>query len=219
MRSGPAPTAKPAWRRRAAASGRLLGVRARLVLLFRLRLLSDRRALAGRSVLSALGVRHRLAGVAVERRAATSARSISSSCCRSCRSCCCTARRLSGLRVVPTALWGGILVTIVVATVGIVFSLPLGILLALGRRSDLPVVRLVAVAFIEFVRGVPLITVLFMASVMLPLFVPEQLRAGQAGARADRRRAVCLRLHGGSGARRPGRGPARPIRGGARARA
>jgi general L-amino acid transport system permease protein len=79
-----------------------------------------------------------------------------------------------GLAVVPTALWGGILVTIVVATIGIVFSLPLGILLALGRRSDKPVVRLLAIGFIEFVRGVPLITVLFMASVMLPLFVPEQ---------------------------------------------
>ena len=79
-----------------------------------------------------------------------------------------------GLAVVPTALWGGILVTIVVATIGIVFSLPLGILLALGRRSDKPVVRLFAIGFIEFVRGVPLITVLFMASVMLPLFVPEQ---------------------------------------------
>jgi len=80
-----------------------------------------------------------------------------------------------GLAVVPTALWGGILVTIVVATVGIVFSLPLGILLALGRRSDKPVVRLLAVGFIEVVRGVPVITVLFMASVMLPLFVPEPL--------------------------------------------
>ena len=80
-----------------------------------------------------------------------------------------------GLRVVPTALWGGILVTIVVATIGMVASLPLGILLALARRSEMPVVRLFAVIFIEFVRGVPLITVLFMASVMLPLFVPEHL--------------------------------------------
>ena len=80
-----------------------------------------------------------------------------------------------GLAFVPTNLWGGILVTIVVATVGMVFSLPLGILLALARRSHLPIVKWLAVAFIEFVRGVPLITVLFMASVMLPLFVPEQL--------------------------------------------
>ena len=78
-----------------------------------------------------------------------------------------------GLSHVPTALWGGVLVTIVVATVGIVFSLPLGVVLALGRRSEMPAVRLFSVIFIEFVRGVPLITVLFMASVMLPLFVPE----------------------------------------------
>ena len=62
---------------------------------------------------------------------------------------------------------------VVVSAVGIVFSLPLGILLALGRRSTMPAVRLFSVIFIEFVRGVPLITVLFMASVMLPLFVPE----------------------------------------------
>jgi general L-amino acid transport system permease protein len=79
-----------------------------------------------------------------------------------------------GLPVVDTVLWGGVLVTIVVASVGIVFSLPIGIVLALGRRSRMPTVRLLSTAFIEFVRGVPLITVLFMASVMLPLFVPPQ---------------------------------------------
>ncbi|HET7490557.1 MAG TPA: amino acid ABC transporter permease [Bradyrhizobium sp.] len=79
-----------------------------------------------------------------------------------------------GLRPVDTVLWGGVLVTIVVAAVGIVCSLPLGILLALGRRSRMPTVRLFSVIFIEFVRGVPLVTVLFMASVMLPLFIPEQ---------------------------------------------
>jgi general L-amino acid transport system permease protein len=79
-----------------------------------------------------------------------------------------------GLAAVPTSLWGGLLVTIVVSTIGMVFSLPIGILLALGRRSQIPVVRTLAVVFIEFVRGVPLITVLFMASVMLPLFVPER---------------------------------------------
>ncbi len=78
-----------------------------------------------------------------------------------------------GLPRVSTAQWGGILVTIVVAAVGIVASLPLGIVLALGRRSQMPAVRLFSVIFIEFVRGVPLITVLFMASVMLPLFVPD----------------------------------------------
>ena len=79
-----------------------------------------------------------------------------------------------GLQPVDTVLWGGVLVTIVVASVGIVFSLPLGIILALGRRSRMPAVRMLSVIFIEFVRGVPLITVLFMAGVMLPLFVPEQ---------------------------------------------
>jgi general L-amino acid transport system permease protein len=79
-----------------------------------------------------------------------------------------------GLPAVPTTNWGGVLVTIVVASAGIVASLPIGIMLALGRRSELPAVRLCAVAFIEFVRGVPLITVLFMAGIMLPLFVPER---------------------------------------------
>ena len=80
-----------------------------------------------------------------------------------------------GLPPVDTVLWGGILVTIVCASVGIVVSLPIGIMLALGRRSHMPAVRLFSVTFIEFVRGVPLVTVLFMASVMLPLFVPEHL--------------------------------------------
>jgi general L-amino acid transport system permease protein len=77
-----------------------------------------------------------------------------------------------GLSLVDTSLWGGVLVTIVVSAVGIVVSLPIGIVLALGRRSELPLVRMLSIGFIEFVRGVPLITVLFMASVMLPLFVP-----------------------------------------------
>jgi len=80
-----------------------------------------------------------------------------------------------GLPSVDTSLWGGALVTIVVASVGIVVSLPIGILLALGRRSNMPTVKTLSIIFIEFVRGVPLITVLFMASVMLPLFVPERL--------------------------------------------
>lgn len=78
-----------------------------------------------------------------------------------------------GLPVVETALWGGMLVTLVVAVTGIVASLPLGILLALGRRSQMPVIRMLSIGFIETWRGVPLITVLFMASVMLPLFLPE----------------------------------------------
>jgi general L-amino acid transport system permease protein len=78
-----------------------------------------------------------------------------------------------GLSHVPTNLWGGILVTMLVATVGIVFSLPFGILLALGRRSKLPIVRLASIIFIEFVRGVPLITVLIMANTLLPLVLPD----------------------------------------------
>jgi general L-amino acid transport system permease protein len=78
-----------------------------------------------------------------------------------------------GLPVVETQYWGGLLVTLVVASIGIAASLPIGILLALGRRSKMPFVRWASVGFIEFVRGVPLITVLFMASVMLPLFLPE----------------------------------------------
>lgn len=78
-----------------------------------------------------------------------------------------------GLEYVETSLWGGLMVTLVVAITGIVFSLPLGILLALGRRSNLPIIRWSCISFIEIFRGVPLITVLFMASVMLPLFLPE----------------------------------------------
>lgn len=78
-----------------------------------------------------------------------------------------------GLRFIPTDLWGGLLVTLVVASVGIAGAFPIGILLALGRRSKMPFVRWISVGFIELVRGVPLITVLFMASVMLPLFLPE----------------------------------------------
>nr|WP_321457161.1 amino acid ABC transporter permease [uncultured Cohaesibacter sp.] len=78
-----------------------------------------------------------------------------------------------GLAPVETANWGGFLVTLVIAVTGIVASLPLGIVLALGRRSKMPVIRLVSIIFIEFWRGVPLITVLFMSSVVLPLFLPE----------------------------------------------
>jgi len=75
--------------------------------------------------------------------------------------------------ITDTSLWGGLMLTVILATVGIVGSLPIGIMLALGRRSRLPVLRLLSIAFIEFVRGVPLISVLFMASVVFPLFLPE----------------------------------------------
>ncbi|WP_420376983.1 ABC transporter permease subunit, partial [Sinorhizobium meliloti] len=78
-----------------------------------------------------------------------------------------------GLTYVETPLWGGLMVTLVLSFVGIAVSLPLGILLALGRRSNMPVIKMLCTAFIEVIRGVPLITVLFMASVMLPLFLPQ----------------------------------------------
>ncbi len=78
-----------------------------------------------------------------------------------------------GLREVPTEQWGGLMVTLIIALVGIICSLPLGILLALGRRSKLPIIKWLCISFIELWRAVPLITVLFMASVMLPLFMPQ----------------------------------------------
>ena len=80
-----------------------------------------------------------------------------------------------GLVEVETHKWGGMSLTLILAVVGIVASLPFGVALALGRRSDMPIVRSLSIIYIEFWRGVPLITVLFMASVMLPLFVPEEI--------------------------------------------
>src|ERR1700730_7065843 len=77
-----------------------------------------------------------------------------------------------GLPLVDTRLWGGLLITLVVAITGIVGSMPIGIALALGRRSTIPLIRTFSIAFIEFWRGVPLITVLFFATYMLPLFLP-----------------------------------------------
>jgi general L-amino acid transport system permease protein len=77
-----------------------------------------------------------------------------------------------GLPVVETSRWGGLLVTLSLSFVGIAVSLPLGIVLALGRRSKMPIIKWLCVVFIETVRGIPLITVLFFASVMLPLFLP-----------------------------------------------
>jgi general L-amino acid transport system permease protein len=77
-----------------------------------------------------------------------------------------------GMTYVETSLWNGLPLTLILATIGTVFAFPLAILLALGRRSRLPAVRAICVGYIELVRGVPLITVLFMASVMLPLFLP-----------------------------------------------
>jgi general L-amino acid transport system permease protein len=74
---------------------------------------------------------------------------------------------------VETSLWGGIPVTLILATYGLVFAFPYGILLALGRRSQLPLIKGLCVGFIELIRGVPLISLLIMASVMLPLFLPS----------------------------------------------
>jgi general L-amino acid transport system permease protein len=81
-----------------------------------------------------------------------------------------------GLPHVETRLWGGMLVTLVITFTGIIGSLPLGVLLALGRASKLPAVRMLCIIFIEFWRGVPLVTVLFFATYMLPLFLPGNWR-------------------------------------------
>ncbi|MGE0023976.1 MAG: ABC transporter permease subunit, partial [Hyphomicrobium sp.] len=80
-----------------------------------------------------------------------------------------------GLPLVTTDMWGGLLLTLVIASFGIAASFPLGVLLALARRSELPLARWTAIGYIELVRGVPLVTVLFMASVMLPLFLPPDV--------------------------------------------
>jgi general L-amino acid transport system permease protein len=80
------------------------------------------------------------------------------------------------LPVVGTNLWGGLLLTILLAVGGIVLSFPIGVLLALGRRSALPVIRAFSTIFIETVRGVPLIGILFMSSIIFPLFLPPDVR-------------------------------------------
>ena len=77
---------------------------------------------------------------------------------------------------VSTNLWGGLLLTLLLALVGIILSFPLGVVLALGRRSTLPAIRIVSTAYIEIIRGVPLVTILFMADVMLPFFLPGDVR-------------------------------------------
>jgi general L-amino acid transport system permease protein len=80
-----------------------------------------------------------------------------------------------GLPYVENERWGGLILTLLLASFGIAAAFPLSILLALGRRSEMPVIRALCVGYIELVRGVPLISVLFMASVMLPLFLPSGL--------------------------------------------
>jgi general L-amino acid transport system permease protein len=80
------------------------------------------------------------------------------------------------LPAVSSNAWGGLLLTVLLAAVGIVLSFPLGVLLALGRRSGLPAVRLLSTVYIELIRGVPLVTILFMADIMLPLLLPGEFR-------------------------------------------
>ncbi|MDH6098841.1 amino acid ABC transporter permease [Anabaenopsis sp. FSS-46] len=81
-----------------------------------------------------------------------------------------------GLQPVSTNLWNGLLLTLLMAVVSIILSFPIGVLLALGRTSYLPVVRWFCICYIEIVRGLPLIGILFLAQVMLPLFLPTDLR-------------------------------------------
>lgn len=78
-----------------------------------------------------------------------------------------------GLRYVENTLWGGLPLTLILATFGIALAFPFGVLLALGRRSRMPAIKTLCVLYIELIRGVPLISMLFMSSVMLPLFFPE----------------------------------------------
>ncbi|WP_228055490.1 amino acid ABC transporter permease [Lusitaniella coriacea] len=84
------------------------------------------------------------------------------------------------LEGVSTNEWQGLLLTIFTATISIVICFPVGVLMALGRRSTLPVVRWLSIAYIEFIRGIPLITILFMGQVLLPLFLPEGMRPDRA---------------------------------------
>ena len=78
-----------------------------------------------------------------------------------------------GLPYVPQERWGGLVITLILATFGLAFAFPLAILVALGRRSKLPAIKALCVLYVELIRGVPLISLLFMASVMFPLFLPE----------------------------------------------
>ena len=78
-----------------------------------------------------------------------------------------------GLSYVPQERWGGLVITLILATFGLAFAFPLAILVALGRRSKMPAIKALCVIYVELIRGVPLISLLFMASVMFPLFLPE----------------------------------------------
>ena len=116
--------------------------------------------------------------------------------------------------VIQSNLWGGLLLSLLLSAVGIVFSFPLGVLLALGRQSKLPAIRYLSVIYIEFIRGVPLISLLFMAQVMLQIFLP----AAHAAYRPCRTRdgghhALLCRLYRRKCARRPAVDPEWSIRG------
>ena len=100
-----------------------------------------------------------------------------------------------GLTFVSTTQWGGLPLTLILSVFGIVASFPLAVALALGRRSNLPAIKLLCIGFIELIRGVPLITLLFMASLMINLFLPEGITFRQAAAGADRDHHLFCGLH------------------------
>ena len=105
--------------------------------------------------------------------------------------------RGTGLAPIATTQWGGLMLTLLLAVVGIVASFPLGLLLALGRQSALPVIRWCAIAYIELVRGVPLVSVLMMFALLLPVFLPASWgRPQYAAPPAGRHNPVHCRLHG-----------------------
>ena len=179
-----------------------MGVRHREMGLFAVRVLSCRRTLAGRC---RGGDRRRadsLAACGSTRRGGSGRRSCFSSSIRFWRSFSCAARLGLVCRLSIHSCGGAFSFRLLTAVVGIVFSLPFGVLLALGRRSPLPAVRMASVVFIEFVRGVPFITILFMANNLLPLFVPETWTPDRFVASIGRHRHILGRLYGGGGARR-----------------
>ena len=121
------------------------------------------------------------------------------------------AAAVSGATVLPIVssnLWGGLLLTFMLAMVGILLSFPLGVLLALGRRSQLPAVRILSTAYIEVVRGVPLVTILFLADIILPLFLPGEWRLDRVARAMGGDHALLGGLRGRERARRPAGDPA-----------
>jgi general L-amino acid transport system permease protein len=107
-----------------------------------------------------------------------------------------------GLARIETDRWGGLPLTILLSSLSIVMAFPLAMLIALGRRSDLPAIRSFCTVYVELIRGVPLISVLFMASFMFPLFMPQGGQHRCAGTGAARDYLFCLSLSGRSDSRR-----------------